>query len=187
MARRGPADTWICNLCERALHESEFAADAWRRRMGKGPGRCLDCEREYGRALVATSVNGKYSGGDHSAALNMARETCAAHAWGRGYYSKSDVAVAQARDATARIRGRVELTASERRASEAVLAETGERKQAEEVRELDRRAQTRAEKPADTIPKNIPAEDGGRKARVRALREARRNPDWVPEGFGGGR
>ena len=183
MARRGPADTWICNLCERALHESEFSQDAYRKRHNKGPGRCRLCEREYGRALVATSPTGKYSDGDHPAALNMAKETCAAHAWGRGYYTQTAVSKARAEVATERIRGRRELTASERRDQEVVLVETGERKQVEELRALDRAAQER-EKVAETIPENIP--DSDRKAKVRAARAARRNPDWEPEKFGSG-
>ena len=183
MARRGPADTWICFLCERALHESEFSQDAYRRRHNKGPGRCRDCDREYGRALVATSPTGKYSDGDHPAALNMAKETCRAHAWGNGYYSKSAVSSAKAEVAMERIRGRREQTASERRVSEEVLVMTGERRQVAELRDLDRRAQERVDKPADTMPADIP--DSDRKAAVRAARLARRNPDWKPEGFGG--
>ena len=184
VARAGPHGTWICPLCERALHESEFANDAYRRRHNKGPGRCRDCEREYSRALTATSPTGRYVDGDHPAALNMAKETCRAHAWGKGYYTKTAVGKAKAEIATKRIRGRRELTASERRESEEVLVMTGERKQVAELRELDRRAQER-EKPADTIPAAIPAADSDRKARVRAARAARRNPDWEPERFGG--
>ena len=184
MARRGPADTWICYLCDRALHESQFAQDAYRKRHNKGPGRCLDCEREYSRALTATSPTGKYSDGDHPAALNMAKETCRAHAWGRGYYTQTAVSKAKADVATKRIRGRRELTAGERNVAEEVLVETGERRQVMELRELDKRAAER-EKPADTIPAPIPAADSDRKAAVRAARLARRNPDWEPEKFGG--
>ena len=184
MARAGPGGSWICPLCERALHESEFANDAYRRRHNKGPGRCLDCEREYSRALTATSPTGKYVDADHPAALNMAKETCRAHAWGRGYYTKTAVSKAKAEVATKRIRGRRELTAGERRIAEEVLVETGERKQVEELRELDKRAAER-ENVADVIPEIIPADDE-RKAAVRAARAARRNPDWEPEKFGSG-
>ena len=63
--------------------------------------------------------------------------------------------------------------------------ETAERKQVEELRELDKRAAER-EKPADVIPEIIPAADDERKAAVRAARAARRNPDWEPEKFGSG-
>ena len=62
--------------------------------------------------------------------------------------------------------------------------ETAERAQVMELRELDKRAAER-EKVADVIPEIIPAADDERKARVRALREARKNPDWEPERFGG--
>ena len=174
MARAGPHGTWICPLCERALHESEFANDAYRRRHNKGPGRCRDCEREYSRALTATSPTGRYVDGDHPAALNMAKETCRAHAWGRGYYSKSAVAAEQARDATARIRGRVELTAAERRDAETVMREGAERKRVAEYREQDRAIEARLaerDKVADVIPEKIPPASAYRQA----LKEWRRN------------
>ena len=180
MARAGPHGTWICPLCERALHESEFANDAYRRRHNKGPGRCRDCEREYSRALTATSPTGRYVDADHPAALNMAKETCAAHAWGRGYYTKTAVAAAKAEVATRRIRGRRELTAGERNVAEEVLVMTGERKQVDELRDLDRRAAERS--PAAV---KVAQADSDRKAAVRAARAARRNPDWEPERFGG--
>ena len=183
MARAGPDGSWICPWCERLLPESDFSLDAYRRAHNKGPGRCRDCDREYARAKTAISPSGKYGDADHSLAVHLAKETCSNHAWGAGYYSKSAIAVASARDATARIRGREEQSAAERRDTEAVRMETAERKQVEELRDLDRRAQERVDKPADTIPENIPAVSD-RKAAVRAARLARRNPDWVPDKFG---
>ena len=184
MARAGPDGSWICPWCERMLPESDFSLDAYRRRHNKGPGRCRDCDREYARAKTALSPSGKYGDADHSLAVHLAKETCGNHAWGAGYYSKSAIAAASARDATARIRGRRELTAGERRDTEAVRMETAERKQVEELRELDKRAAER-ENVADVIPEIIPADDE-RKAAVRAARAARRNPDWEPEKFGSG-
>ena len=182
MARRGPADTWICPMCERALHRSEFAADAYRERTGRGPGRCIDCEREYSRALTALSPSGKYGDADHPAALNMARETCRAHSWGRGYYSKSDKAVVLARDATARIRGRREPTAAERRDAETVMREGAERKRVAEYREQDRAIAARLaerDKPAETIPGNIPASDSAYKTALKQWRREREGPPPV--------
>ena len=178
MARAGPDGGWICPWCERLLPEADFSLDAYRRRHNKGPGRCRDCDREYARAKTAISPSGKYGEADHSLAVHLAKETCGNHAWGAGYYSKSAVAAASARDATQRIRGRRELTAGERRVKEAVRQVGAERRQVEELRELDRAAQKRADKVADTIPANIPepVEDGGYRAALKQWRLDREGP-----------
>ena len=126
MARKGPDGTWICPLCERALHEFDFAADAYRERTGRGPGRCRDCEREYSRALVATSPTGKYGDADHPVALEMAREVCREHAWGQTVYAKRMVRQAEIRegreDVVVRLEKEAELVERKMAVREARLA-----------------------------------------------------------------
>ena len=190
MARYVAPGAWQCPLCNRTLPEADFATDGYRARMKKGPGRCRDCDREVARARSSLAADKKLSSCvDNAAAYEMAREVCAAHSWGKGYYNYSVKAAAVER-ADRRLKGQNQegirgLTTGERRAAEAVMVEHAERKQVAELRNLDRRAAERRKKPADTIPAAIPAADSERKAAVRAARAARRNPDWEPEKFGG--
>ena len=187
MARYVAPGAWQCPLCNRTLPESDFATDGYRVRMKKGPGRCRDCDREVARARSSLAADQKLSSCvDNAAAYDMAREVCAAHAWGRGYYSQTMKAAAVER-ADRRLKGQNQegirgLTTGERRAAEAVMVEGAERRQVEELRDLDRRAAERSPV-GGTEP--VTQADSDRKAAVRAARAARRNPDWEPEKFGG--
>ena len=179
MARAGPTPgSWICHMCDRTLRESEFSNDAYRERLNKAPGRCRDCDREYGRALAATSPTGKWADApSHSEALHMAKETCRAHAWGKGYYTLTDKANALERVAAARSGGDPnERTFAERRQDEDKLQAAAERIAAERHQSLDRAARRRAENPPPPAPTAPPAadQDEDDKARKRALREWRR-------------
>lgn len=160
---------WRCNFCLRTLPEYEFAVDGYRKRMGKGPGRCQDCDNELARVRQSMSPTGKYSGCvDNSAAYKLAKETCRNHAWGTGYYSRSDKAAALASTAEQRIRGGKSRTAAERRQDEDVRVGQREREQVAEYRELDKRADAR------TSTERTPTErtdDSDRKRRLREWRE----------------
>ena len=78
---------WKCNFCERILPESDYATDGWRKLMGKGPGRCQQCETELGRAKCQMSPTGKYTDTPQAAAYAEAKEVCRAHMWGEWEYA----------------------------------------------------------------------------------------------------
>ena len=183
MARYIRQGIWQCPWCSRILPEHEFALDAWRKARGKGPGgRCRDCDKEYSRALVATSPTGKYQDADHAAAYHMAKRTCQDHAWGSGYYDKG---TRRAASQKAKQEGRTERTLSERRADEAELLEHGARRQSNRNRQLEEAAKKRTTAARRTKPAaaaTAPEDDqeaAARKARIRAERAAR-NTDPPP-------
>ena len=175
-------------MCDRVLPEAEFAMDAYRTRHNKGPGRCRDCDKEVARARSALSPSQKLGDcADNSAAYEMARVTCQAHAWGSGYYTRSEKSAAVEKVARRQkgenqegIRG---LSAGERRTAEAVMLEDAERRQVQEYRDLDQKAQDRLSEPQEGTSKSRQASEAeqARKDRVKALRQARKDPDWKPE------
>ena len=192
MARFFEAGIWICNFCERKLPESEFAADNWRRERGKGPGRCVQCEKELARAKTAFSPTGRYGQADHCYAYEAAKETCRAHAWGSGYYSRTDKADANERGlrikelrgaerATAKAKTGMNRTFSERRADEDELKRTADERRARRERKLNDRVLQRAAVPLvenkevlAAISEEEAAEKEARKQAIRERRAARR-------------
>ena len=140
----------------------------------------MDCDRELARARSSLSPSQKLGDcADNSAAYEMARETCAAHSWGRGYYTKSVKAAAVER-AKRRVKGeRVEegirgLSAGERRTAEAVLVETRSFEVAMEAKDLDRRVAARRIVADDPEPEPAPvAADPWREA-MKAWRQGDR-------------
>ena len=174
--------TWKCNFCLRDLHESEFATDNWKKKRGRAPGRCQDCEKELARAKTALSPTWKFADADHRAAYHMAKDTCRNHAWGAGYYDKRTISAARER-VKAQQKGRAERTLSERRADETELLEHGARRQSDRNRQLEAAAKQRATAPAQLPPPAAAPEDdqeaADRRARIRALRAAR-NADQPP-------
>ena len=180
MARAGPVPgTWICPWCERIMPESDFSLDAYRKRHGKGPGRCRECDREYARAKTALSPTGKYGDVSHSEAYWLAKDTCSQHSWGKGYYTMTDKAAVKeragrVRDADRRAVGVRGLAAGERRVAEAVMVQGAERKRVREYREQDAAIAARLAEPK---PAAVPVRaDDPYKAALREWRQTKKGP-----------
>ena len=186
--------TYICNFCERELSLAEFATDNYKATRGKPPGRCRPCDREYARARTAYSPTGRLrdvSPIGNAAAYFRAREICAAHAWGTHSYAirggpDDPGQVIRRHGAEYRRRyKREQPTTAELREYEEARFATAERRAAQRNRELDAAAKARAAvaAPAEKPPPPPPIDPAAaaRKDKIRAMRAARRSPDWEPE------
>ena len=183
-----------CHFCDRVLSLLDFATDRYKSDRGKPPGKCRDCDREYGRARTAYSATGKLADcRNNAAAYFRAREICAAHAWGKHDYATRggpddpNQVIARHREEYERRYKPKEPTAAELREAEETMLAAAERKSAERHQELDAAARQRAAAgPVAEQSPAAPADDEAtraRKEKLRAQRAARRRQDWEPAPF----